>query len=152
MQTKLQRGQKLCPCGGINAARQRVCKFCHERFESKNTPIKNEIKDWQSLEKGAVVKVIQGTGPYFEYQSDSKDDEAKAGDRVCLGNNGVFKVVGLDPEGIKAINTKTGVFTFLYMGPSYYYDKMGINREPHRIVRHKLPGERRGRKRTRNNN
>ena len=57
---KLKRGQKLCKsCGAICASRSSFCKTSNKPFISKNTPIKNEIKDWESLEKGVRFKVIQ---------------------------------------------------------------------------------------------
>ena len=60
---KLKRGQKICKkCNAICAARSRICKECGAAFISKNTPIKNEVKDWKSLEKGDWLKVVQGTG------------------------------------------------------------------------------------------
>ena len=60
---KLRRGQKLCKhCGAVNAARSTKCNTCGKFFISKNTPIKNEVKDWKELEQGQHIKIIQGNG------------------------------------------------------------------------------------------
>ena len=68
---KLKRGQKLCKqCKSINAARQRVCTMCKATFQLKNKPIKNEIKDWESLQKGDTFRVVNGTGPYYILKRD----------------------------------------------------------------------------------
>jgi hypothetical protein len=135
---KLKRGQKKCTeCDFINAARQRVCKNCGHRFMSKNTPIKGEILDWKKLEPGALVRVIQGTGPYMISSRDTveNDEKIKAGDKICIGYTGVYKVLKLDENGIQAYgNTAAnGGFTYLYMGPSKLSNLTGTYLEPYRL-------------------
>ena len=133
-QVKLKRGQKLCTeCGAVNAARQRVCKQCGHQFISKNTPVSGEIKDWKSLKKGTLIKVIQGTGPYFISKKDC--DEAFAGEKICMGNTGVYKVVGIDDKGIVAYGAspKNAGFTYLYMGNARVSQTTGTYLEPYRI-------------------
>jgi hypothetical protein len=145
MKVKLQRGQKLCPhCEEINASRQRVCKYCDREFISKNTPIKGEVKDWQQLEKGTFIKVVQGTGPYYISKRDSED--SRAGERICMGITGVYNVVGVSEKGILAYGAslKNGGFTFIYMGPSTLSTVTGTYLEAHRIKRvkrKKKPGD-----------
>jgi len=134
MKVKLQRGQKLCPnCNSINAARQRVCKYCSFEFMSKNTPIKNEIKNWKELPKGSYIKVIQGTGPY--YLCNKQSEEHNVGDRICLGNIGVYKVISIDSTGLRVYGAspKNAGFTYLYMGEPYQSEITGTFFEPYRI-------------------
>jgi hypothetical protein len=137
---KLSRGQKLCPgCNKINASRQRVCKHCDREFISKNTPIKNEILDWKKLERGDYIRIVQGTGPYFLCTRDT--DECTTGERLCMGNKGVYKVVGLDRRGIRAVGAshKNGGFVYLYMGEPYCSKETGLYYEPYRLITLKEP-------------
>ena len=88
---KLKRGQKLCKnCQSVNAARQRVCIDCGKAFQLKNTPIKNEIKDWKSLEKGETFRVINGTGSYYLLTRDC--GEGEKGEKLFVGPNGKYEV------------------------------------------------------------
>lgn len=132
--TKLQRGQKICPkCKEINASRQYVCKYCKHQFVSKNTPVKNEVKNWKELEIGTYIKVVQGTGPYYISKRDTED--GSAGERICMGNTGVYKVAGFAENGIHAYGAsyKDSGYSFLYMGQSKRSKDTGIYYEPHRI-------------------
>lgn len=134
MKIKLQRGQKLCKeCDTVNAARQRVCKGCGHEFISKNTPISGEVKDWESLEKGTLIKVIQGTGPYFISKRDT--EFSFVGERICMGDTGVFKVVGLGKDGIIVYGAtrKNSGYSYLYMGPPKKSKNTGTYLEPYRI-------------------
>lgn len=136
--SKLKRGQKRCKkCGEINAARSQVCKGCNERFISKNTPLKNEVKDWTTLEKGDQLKVVQGTGPYFICSRDN--DEGNQGDKIYMGARGVYKVISLREDGIIAygISKKNGGYDFIYMGGKSYCHATGITKAPHRIIKMK---------------
>jgi hypothetical protein len=133
---KLNRGQKRCKkCKSINAARQRICKNCQFEFISKNTPVKGEIKDWKSLEIGDYIKIIQGTGPYFINKKDT--EESKVGDRICLGDIGVYRVEKKYRDGLRVsgVSFKNGGFSFLYMGKPKYIPSTGVHREPYRIKR-----------------
>lgn len=147
MTVKLSRGQKLCKsCGTVNAARQRVCKGCHYEFISSSTPISGEITDWKNLEKGKLIKIIQGTGPYYKVVRDT--DEHAQGDRIPMGNIGVFKVIRLDSYGIivcGATNKNSG-YSYLYMGESKVSPITGLNLEPYRIKSVKLPKKKKKRK------
>lgn len=134
MTNKLKRGQKRCSeCQEINAARQRVCKSCGIEFVRKNVPIKGEILEWQKVEIGAKIQVINGTGPYYISSRDS--EEASAGERVCMGSIGVFKVVGVDDKGIHAhgATKHNGGYAYLYMGVPYKSKLTGLYYEPYRI-------------------
>ena len=132
---KLKRGQKRCTsCKTINPVRIRLCKNCGVNFIRKNTPVKNEVKSWQDLEVGSFIRIVQGTGPYFISDVDSPD--GKAGERICLGNTGVYKVMKLDSRGIYAYGAsrKNGGFTYLYMGKPYRAKETGTFLEPYRFT------------------
>ena len=119
---KLKRGQKLCKsCGCINAARSGACKECKKVFVLKNSPIKNEIKDWRSLSAGDTFKVVQGTGPYYVCKRDS--EEGTVGEKIYMGARGVY-------------NRKNGGYDFVYMGEDQKASSgIKIIRKAHRIVR-----------------
>lgn len=141
MKVKLKRGQKICKnCQGINAARSRVCKECSVPFISRNIPIKNEITDWRNLQLGSYIKVIQGTGPYYVSKKDT--EEVKVGEKICMGDTGVFKVVGVENKGLRVNGTsgKNAGFSFLYMGNPTISKVTGINLDPYRIKKVKFKG------------
>jgi len=133
---QLKRGQKRCKsCKSINPVRCRLCKSCGQSFVRKNTPVKNEIKDWRDLEKGTYIRIIQGTGPYFISNIDSPDGQA--GEKICLGSTGVYEVISTDNSGIRACGAsrKNGGFTYLYMGKPYQSKETGTFLEPYRFTR-----------------
>ena len=133
---KLKRGQKLCKsCGAICASRSSFCKTCNKPFVSKNTPIKNEIKDWKSLEIGVRFKVVQGTGSYYLCKRDT--EEGKRGEKIYMGARGVYTVKEITKDGIMACgqNRKNSGIHFIYMGKECYCEATGITRKPHRLVR-----------------
>lgn len=137
---KLGRGQKLCPkCNNINAVRQRICKFCGHLFQPKNTLHVNEVTDWQSLEKGALVRVVQSTGPYYISNKGCQEDESRPGDRISMGYNGVFKVIRIDPKGIYAYGgtSNSKGCAYIYMGEPYHDEDTNIYYAPHRLIKEK---------------
>ena len=143
---KLKRGQKQCKsCGAICASRSSVCKVCKKPFICKNTPVKNEIKDWKSLLKGDTFKVIQGTGPYYICSRDS--EEGQRGEKIYMGARGVYRVVEVKPTGILVygIGKNNSGYDFVYMGDEETIcGSTGIVRKAHRIVR--TPNKRKRRK------
>jgi hypothetical protein len=135
----LKRGQKLCKyCKSINAARQRICNSCKNEFNPKNIPIKNEVKDWQNLQPGDLIKVIVGSGPY--YISKKESENSRFGERIPMGEIGVYKVTRVVENGIYAfgMTNRNGGSTFIYMGKPYISDSTGLIYEPHRIKRVKV--------------
>jgi len=138
MSDKLKRGQKKCPeCWGINAARQRICKDCLHEFAFKNEPAKNEILDWKSLQKGDLVKVIQGSGPY--YIAKRTIDGYTAGEKIYMGTLGVFRVMSTDSEGIHSYGatSRNGGYNYIFMGKPHVKDT-GVNYSPYRIKKVKI--------------
>ena len=133
---KLKRGQKVCKaCNGVNAARSQKCKHCGEPFIRKNTPIKNEIKNWKELDSGQEIKIIQGTGPYYICYSDS--EERRAGEKIYMGCKGKYIVREVKGNGLLCYGigkNNTGI-DFVYMGEKELSQSTGIIKAPHRIVR-----------------
>ena len=134
---KLKRGQKLCKnCQTINAARQRICIECKKPFQLKNTPIKNEIKDWKSLQKGDAFRVINGTGSYYILKRDCS--EGQEGDKLFIGSKGKYIVKGIEYNGIRACSiSPSGSFSheFVYMGKNMFCKELSIHKRAHRIVK-----------------
>lgn len=133
---KLKRGQKLCKkCQTINAARQRVCISCKTIFKLKNTPIKNEIKDWKNLQKGEVFRVINGTGPYYILKRDCS--QGTQGDKIFMGAKGQYQVKEIADHGIHAWSISSGghYYEFVYMGNNKFVEEVGIYQCAHRIVK-----------------
>ena len=133
---KLKRGQKICKkCNAICAARSRICKECGAAFISKNTPIKNEVKDWRALETGQEIRVIQGTGPY--YICSSQSEEYEEGDKIYMGCKGKYQVTGIRPEGLlgKGVGKNNRGIDFIYMGDRKVSESTGVVQVAHRIVK-----------------
>lgn len=135
----LKRGQKICKyCKAVNAARSRICMSCELEFKPKNLPVRNEIINWKELSPGDFVKIIVGSGPYYPSKKDTEN--SKAGERISMGDIGVYKVVKIVDNGIYAFGAtnKNAGYTFIYMGEPYISEQTGIHFEPHRIKRVKL--------------
>jgi len=135
----LKRGQKICKnCQSVNAARSRICSRCDFEFKPKNLPVKNEIVNWKGLNPGDFIKIIVGSGPY--YISKKETENSKAGERIFMGDLGVYKVVKIVDNGIYAFGAtlKNAGYTFIYMGKSYISKETGIHFESHRIKKVKL--------------
>lgn len=131
---KLTRGQKLCSlCNCVNAARQRVCKKCKNSFDAKNIPIKSEVIEWSQLKRGEFIKIIIGTGPYFLTKKET--EFSQAGEKICMGDNGVFIVDKIDDNGIHVYGAtnQNGGYSFLYMGTPYQSEATGLYYEKYRI-------------------
>ena len=112
---------KVCEqCQGQNGVRTLICKSCKAPFKIKSSNYspskarrrrkKQFIKDWRSLSRGDVVRVIGGSGPFYE------DEE---GMRHYLTDRGKYKVDSIDKNGINVIGIapRTSGYQFLYMGP-----------------------------------
>ena len=134
---KLKRGQKRCKqCKSINAARQRICVECGKAFQLKNTPIKNEIKDWKSLQKGDTFRIINGTGSYYILTRDC--GEGEIGDKIFMGAKGKCIVKAVGENGIHAWSlTSPGNshYEFIYMGKDNFSKEVEIHQRASRIIK-----------------
>ena len=102
-------GQKSCSeCGTINGVRAFECKECNYEFKMKKArkrPHYVPVEDFKTLEHGDEVKVIGGSGPYFENAE---------GERTYLTDRGTYRVIKTDATGIQVYGG-TG-HGYLYMG------------------------------------
>ena len=130
----MPRGQKTCPsCNSLTGPRTKICS-CGHKFHFKpaifKTPRGKSI-DWTTLEKGDIIKCINGHGPYYL----SKDNP---GEKIGFNYKGKYKVRGTTEKGIEAFpyqnKRETGGYCFIYMGEPEYCEDMSIHREPHKIV------------------
>lgn len=111
---------KVCSkCQENNGVRTLKCKKCGEVFitKSKNPHkkrrrvIKTEVSNWkEELSTGDIVRIIQGSGPYYIF---------KNGDRQYEGVSGLVKIGEITQEGFWATHYKLkqnrGSY-FVYMG------------------------------------
>lgn len=107
---KTKPGQKSCEnCGAINGVRAYVCKGCDSPFKMKRrakNPTKVPVKDFKTLVRGDIIRVVGGSGPYHT----SKDTD----ERIYLVDRGKYTVVSVDSTGVVA-NNDNGT-CYLYMG------------------------------------
>lgn len=103
-------------------------------FKIKKRKIKNEIIDWQSLEKGDLFRVINGTGPYYILKRDCS--EGKEGEKLNLGLKGIYSVYEILKDGICVCGTtnKNSGFDYLYMGREKFCESTSTHRKAHRII------------------
>ena len=112
---------KVCTnCNSKNGVRTLVCKKCGTPFKIKSSNYnpkkarrrrkKRFIKNWKSLSPGDVVRVVGGSGPFYE----SSD-----GMRHYLTDRGKYEVESIDKNGIHVLGIapRTSGHQFLYMGP-----------------------------------
>ena len=112
---------KVCEqCQEQNGVRTLICKSCKVPFKIKSSNYnphkarrrrkKQFIKDWRSLSRGDIIRVIGGSGPFY----DGKD-----GMRHYLTDRGKYTVDSIDKNGINVIGIapRTCGQQFLYMGP-----------------------------------
>jgi hypothetical protein len=104
------RGRKICPdCTQPNGVRARFCKSCNFAFTIKKRvgPMRGQITEWEDLAKRTKVKVIGGSGPYYETPD---------GERHYSVARGVYHVLSVEKTGLNVNSDKYGR-RFLYMGP-----------------------------------
>jgi len=128
------KGQKKCPeCGVINGARAYQCKACDYAFPNKHGRIrysKRPVRDWRDLKRGDCVRVVGGSGSYYE--------SPETGERTYMSSKGKYKVDSVTSNGIVAYGigkNNTGC-QFIYMGvhkQSNLVDNM--YNSPHKLVR-----------------
>lgn len=126
---KKKRGIKKCPsCETKNGARAFKCKSCNYEFsvKGKRKARRLPIENWQEIEPGTLVRVLNGSGPYF---IDSK------GDRHYFTERGIYKVVGLDDYGLHCYSEKGGGYSYIYMGEEQKSDLAdSMFKSPHKLL------------------
>jgi len=119
---------KLCPtCTRVIAIQAMICPTCGFVFQKK-VP-NNLIVEWESLEKGTIIKVVGG-GPY----SIGKDSEGNK-IRIDMSDLGIYQIASISKTGISGYNLDTtGGHSFLYMGDPYQSKETAIYHHPHQLV------------------
>ena len=95
------RGQKAGPkCKVTTGPRAKECKGCGHKYEFVpkflRPKIGKEIENWSQLEKGDIIKVVKGSGPYWL----GEEDENGVREKVCVGYSGKFKVMSAHADGL----------------------------------------------------
>ena len=103
---------KVCTnCNSKNGVRTLVCKSNgSSRAKARKRRKKRFIKKWRSLSPGDVVRVVGGSGPFYE----SSD-----GMRHYLTDRGKYEIESVDKNGLHVLGIapRTSGYQFLYMGP-----------------------------------
>ena len=106
------RGNKICTkCGKRNGCRAFNCKHCDHPFKMKShrkTPRMQKHFDWTELNKGDIVRVVGGSGPYYKQ---------KNGEKQYLTDRGIYHIIDVCAEGLTLHSRRSGGTEFLYMGP-----------------------------------
>lgn len=104
---------KIClKCSGKNGVRTLVCKHCSSSFTEKahSGKEKSLIEDWTELKKGDLIKIKQGSGPYYLLSN---------GEKQYLSISGKVRVISIEELGFWAVHYRLrdnrGHF-FVYMG------------------------------------
>lgn len=88
-----------------------------------------EEVDWKDLQKGDIIKVKTGSGPFYT---------TPTCESVSMGVFGLFRVDKLAEDGIFAYphkNKSHGGYSFIYMGEWKYVESTNIERRAHEILR-----------------
>ncbi len=122
------RGHKTCKhCGATTGPRAHNCPACGKAFTFKSEVVAVEDKafDWRELQKGDLIKVVSGSGPYFKGEAD----------RIYMGYHGVFRVQWVDDKGIHAypVKAKEAGHCYIYMGERVKESIGGLVQKPHRV-------------------
>jgi hypothetical protein len=127
----MAKGFKTCSnCGlEVKGVRTKVCPYCQTSFAFKPKalrPIKGKDIKWTELQAGDIIKILQGSGPYWLNED---------GEKICMGYYGKFKVKRIVDNGIEAYpynNKIESGLCYIYMGPAVM-SKYGTHLEPHTI-------------------
>ena len=107
----MPKGKKECKrCGFVTGVRSYNCPSCDYAFKMKKfqkTRKPKIVKNWRDLEAGDTIKVVGGSGPYYE----SEDGEKK-----YLTSRGVYYIIGVMEEGLSVQSKNCGSREYLYMG------------------------------------
>lgn len=123
----MPKGLKSCPNCGLNVGvRVKLCLECGHTFLFKPSVWREKskyVKDWKELQKGDIIRSVNGTGSYWLVENEEE--------KVYLGQKGKLTVQQVVHNGIH-VTGKYG-FSFVYMGESSICKKTGVHREPHKL-------------------
>ena len=135
----MPRGKKTCPqCLTLTGPRTKSCS-CGHKFHFKPRIFKKpkgQSIDWTTLEKGDIIRCVNGHGPYWISDSD--------GEKLGLNHRGTYRVMFVEEDGIGAWpyrNKSESGYTFIYMGKKHYNDDLCQYNEPHKVVLLKKGGD-----------
>ncbi len=118
---------KFCPeCSQKCGIRKQICKCGHSfKVKKKIEPVL--VTEWEKLEKGTIIRVVAGSGPYYLDKNTSV--------KVPMGESGVFNVFRVLPTGLLCYGStmSNSGFTFIFMGKPYKSEVTSIYYEPHKI-------------------
>lgn len=139
----MPRGLKICPkCGRQTGPRAKNCpnKKCGYKYTFKPSALrkpKGEKIDWRQLQRGDVIKIIMGSGPYWisKYEKDEEGNPLK----IPMGYYGKYTVKSIDKEGIHAypLKAKGSGHCYIYMGKKKI-GKSGTHIRSHKIRKLKI--------------
>lgn len=125
------RGRKFCEkCQTANGARAYECKNCGHQFNvktKKRRRVKVKINDWKQLKEGDCIRVISGSGPYYD----------RNGQKDPLGHAGKFIVKSIDQNGLVCFGCSKNNrgYAHIYMGEkANSLNIPNLIRAPHKIV------------------
>lgn len=130
-----KRGIKKCKkCSQPVGVRTKICPSCNFAFTIKknNDPIRGQILNWQELTTGTRIRVIGGSGPYYEGED---------GERNYLSSRGKYVVKSVSSKGLNVIGDLSSKSAdagaqFLYMGPKEKSDICdNLWRDSHKLVK-----------------
>jgi hypothetical protein len=126
----MPKGLKSCTdCGRETGVRTKVCE-CGKKFWFKPPVLRGKEINWQELEVGEIIKIIQGTGTYW-YNSEN-------GEKIYMNDKAKMKVVKKSSQGLQVIS-KYG-FSYLDMVSEGYCESTGLHRYPPRLRTFKKKG------------
>ncbi len=99
---------KTCVCGSQCGVRSVTCPDCNKKFPAKTKrekalKPKGEEVDWKDLRRNDEVRIISGTGPYYESENG----------RIYMGLAGKYKVISVEKDGFLVDD---GGRAYCYMG------------------------------------
>jgi hypothetical protein len=127
---------KTCgKCSGKNGVRTLVCRHCSFPFTEKSHSSKSGSQigeEWKELKRGDLIKIKQGSGPYYLLSN---------GEREYLSISGKVRVLSIEALGFWAVHDrlrdKRGEF-FVYMGATCRSPvDRSLIRKRHKIIRMK---------------
>jgi len=82
---------------------------------------------WRDLQKGDIIKVVQGTGSYYISKKDEQEE------KLYMGVLGKTVVCEVQHKGLLCYN-KYG-YAFVRMVDEGFDEVLGLYRKPHKIMR-----------------
>lgn len=121
------RGHKTCKdCGATTGPRAHNCPACGKAFTFKNDTVAvDKTFNWRHLENGDLIKVVSGSGPYYDGEEE----------RIPMGYHGIFRVKYVDDKGIHAypVKARESGHCYIYMGDEVKESIGGLVQKPHKV-------------------